>query len=376
MGTGFIARQFTRTFHNRQGLRVEKVLTRRDLNQVNDFPQADALTNALDDLLESCDVVVECSGDAIYASDVVSGAFAAERPVVTMNSEFHVTAGSYFVGKGRLTESEGDQPGALAALHRFVTEMGFRPLVYGNLKGFLNHNPTRKEMERWAAKQGISLAMNTAFTDGTKVQIEQALVANAFGATIAQTGMLGPREEDFEAAGAKLASHAHRLDQPISDYVVSTRAPHGVFIVADHDNADPAALKYFKLGDGPTYLLLRPNIFVHLELPRTIRQLLRTGEQLLDNSPNPTIGIAALTKQPVKSGARIETAIGSFEFRGTAIRIRDFPGHVPIGLLQDAVIVRDLEPEQMVMIDDVELPQTTALRAWQSIHDRVTKAGP
>jgi predicted homoserine dehydrogenase-like protein len=101
-----------------------------------------------------------------------------------MNAEFHVTAGSYFHGRGLLSEAEGDQPGAFAAHNQFVIEMGFGPLLYCSLKGFLDHAPSREQMMYWSAKQGISLPMVTASTDGTKVQIEQALVANALEAAI------------------------------------------------------------------------------------------------------------------------------------------------------------------------------------------------
>ena len=45
------------------------------------------------------------------------------------------------------------------------------------MKGFLNHHPTPGEMRYWAKRQGISLRQVTSFTDGTKIQIEQAFVA-------------------------------------------------------------------------------------------------------------------------------------------------------------------------------------------------------
>ena len=40
--------------------------------------------------------------------------------------------------------------------------------------------------------------MVTASTDGTKMQYEQALVANFFGTAIAKDGMLGPKSEDIK----------------------------------------------------------------------------------------------------------------------------------------------------------------------------------
>ena len=68
--------------------------------------------------------------------------------------------------------------------------MGFHPVVYGNIKGFLNKNPKKEEMEYWSKRNGISLGMTTSFTDGTKVHIEQALVANGLGADILDRDLL------------------------------------------------------------------------------------------------------------------------------------------------------------------------------------------
>jgi predicted homoserine dehydrogenase-like protein len=87
-------------------------------------------------------------------------------------------------------EAEGDQPGSLAALHENVRLMGFRPLVLGNIKRFLDKNPAEAEMMHWSAKQRLSLHQTVSFTDGTKLQIEQVLVANGLGADIATACMI------------------------------------------------------------------------------------------------------------------------------------------------------------------------------------------
>ncbi len=257
VGSGFIARGFVMAMQHVKDLRVTRVLTRTDPRTRKDFPRPELLTNSLDDLIEHADLVVECSGDVLHATEVVHRVLEAGLPVVTMDAEFHITTGSYFVDRGLLTEAEGDQPGCLAALRENILQMGFRPLVYGNIKRFLNHNPTPEEMHFWARKQGITLAQVTAFTDGTKVQIEQALVANGLGADIAVRGMLGIPSPDVEAGARMLADGARRLGHPISDYVLSPGAPAGVFIAAEHDEYQRDYLQYLKLGDGPYYVLLQ-----------------------------------------------------------------------------------------------------------------------
>ena len=188
-GTGMIARGFIRLIKQHyQDMEISRVLTRRPLATLTDFPLAERLTNSLDELIDHCDLLVECSGDVFHGTEVIERAFQAGLPVVTVNAELQVTTGSYLAGKGFLTEAEGDQPGSLAALHEDALQMGFQPLVYGNMKGYLNHDPSPEDMAYWANRQGISIDQTTSFTDGTKVQIEQVIVGNGLGATIMAAG--------------------------------------------------------------------------------------------------------------------------------------------------------------------------------------------
>ena len=363
VGTGFIASHFMKSLDRHEGLTVGGILTRRDRNEVRGLPDA-LLTASIDDLVANCDLVVECSGDPIWATDVVTAAVVADRPVVTMNTEFHITTGSAFVGKGLVTEAEGDQPGCLAALHEDAVAMGFTPIVYGNMKGFLNHDPAREDMEFWGAKQGISLPMVTSFTDGTKVQAEQVLVGNHYGATIAREGMLGPDVADLADAAHKLAAAAAESGRSISDFVVSAGLPHGVFIVATHDEAHREALAYYKLGPGPNYTLVKNNILVHLEIVKTIRRMLSGGGVLLDNSASPELSLAAIAKRDLSPGEPIANGIGSFEIRGHAVRIESHPDHVPIGLISQARVAQPVERGQIITTSSIELPESQARSIW------------
>ena len=81
---------------------------------------------------------------------------------------------------------------------------------------------------------------------------------------------------------------------------------------------------------------------------------------LLNNSATPTIGVAAVAKRSLEAGERIESGIGSFQVRGEAVRFRDEPNHLPIGLLYGATVTRPMEPDQMLTLDDVDLPDSYA----------------
>ncbi len=373
IGSGFIANGLAKLLEKHPDYQLQKVLTRTDISKRSDFIRPDLLTNNLDDLIESCDLIVEASGDAIYATESIDRILKADIPVVTMNSEFHVTTGSYFVDKGIVTEAEGDQPGVEAMLHEEALAMGFKPLAYVNIKGFLNENPTREEMEYWGAKSNLSLEMVTSFTDGTKVEIEQALVANGLGATIVQEGLMKIRSDSMLEAGTILAEKAKELGEPVSDYVLSPKLPAGVYIVAEHDKEQTGALRYYKLGDGPYYILERTYHLCHLEIIKTIKRILDGGDVLLNNSKHPRFSVAAIAKHDIKAGDRIKKGIGSFDVRGEAVFIKNHPNHVPIGLLANAEFIRDVKEGAIVTFDDVKLPQSLALDIWHKIRKQVTQ---
>jgi predicted homoserine dehydrogenase-like protein len=367
IGTGFIAKGLVNLIDSHQEYRLSAILTRTDLTTRSEFPRSDLLTNSLEMVIENSDLIIECSGDAIYATDSIAKILEAKLPVVTMNSEYHVTSGSYFIDKGLVTEAEGDQPGSLAILNEDIVAMGFKPLVYGNIKGFLNHNPSEEDMKFWGNKSGISLDMVTSFTDGTKVQIEQAFVANGLGANIAKDGLVGLEEDDIMIGGAALAEYAKKLNEPISDYLLSPKLPAGVFIVAEHDGVQQEHLKYYKMGDGPYYVMERTFHLCHLEIMKTVKRVFNGGGVLLDNSKHPSISVATIAKRDIKKGTAIKKGIGSFEVRGEAIRINENKKHLPIGLCSNVVLKRDIKAGEVLNLEDVEMEESLALHAWKSI---------
>lgn len=371
IGSGFIAKGFINLLHDHPRYNLEKILTRTKIEKRSDVPYSNHMTNDLDEVIENSDLIVECTGDAIYACETINRILEASIPVVTMNSEFHVTVGSYFIDKGLVTEAEGDQPGVLAMLHEEAISMGFKPLVYGNIKGFLNHNPSLEDMIYWGKRSGISLDMVTSFTDGTKVQIEQALVANGLHASIVQDGLMGFSNDDMKHGGNILAEKAKELGYPISDYLLSPKLPAGVFLAVEHNENQKDALRYYKMGDGPYYILERTFHLCHLEMMKTVDRILRGGGVLLDNSRDPTISVTTIAKRDLKPGEILKKGIGSFDVRGIAVKIKEHQGHVPIGLMKDAVIKRPVPAGAELTFEDVELPESLALKAWKSIEKKI-----
>ena len=213
--------------------------------------------------------------------------------------------------------------------------------------------------------------MVTSFTDGTKVQIEQAFVANGLNAGIIQDGLLGPSDDDMKHGGSVLADRAKELGYPVSDYLLSPKLPAGVFVMAEHNDNQRDALRYYKMGDGPYYLLERTFHLCHMEVIKTIRRVLSGGGVLLDNSRNPKISVATIAKRDLQPGDTIKKGIGSFEVRGIAINIKDDITHIPIGLFADVKMRKHVKAGQRIAFDDVEIPDSLALKAWQNTIEKI-----
>ncbi len=367
IGSGFIATGLVNLLKNHPNYRLSKVLTRTDISKRGDFVGKELLTNSLNDLIDNSDLIVECSGDALYATESIDKIVKASIPVVTMNSEFHITTGSYFVDKGLVTEAEGDQPGVLAILHEEAVAMGFTPLVYANIKGFLNENPSRADMEYWGARSNLSLDMVTSFTDGTKVQIEQVLIANGLGAGLIEEGLVKLEDDDMLHGGSILADRAKELGYPVSDYLLSAKLPAGVFIVVEHRDEQKPSLQYYKMGEGPYYVLDRTYHLCHLEIIKTIKRVLDGGGVLLDNSSSPRFSVATIAKRDIKAGEKIKKGIGSFAVRGSSVEIAKHPTHVPIGLMSDVTFKRDIKEGETINFDDIDIPDSLALNIWREI---------
>lgn len=217
-------------------------------------------------------------------------------------------------------------------------------------------------MYYWSDRSGVRIGQTTAFIDTTKIEIEQSLVANGLGARILPQGMLGLTCDDLRTGGIKLAEKALEFGQPISDYLLSPKLPAGVFIVATANNIHSRALKYFKMGDGPFYIFLKPYHLCYLEIPKTLNRVILGLPPLLTNGIDPKINVSAISKRNIKPGDSITRGIGSFDVRGKATD--DF-GAIPIGLLKNAKVVKEIKRGQMLSWNDVELPESLAARLWQ-----------
>ena len=186
--------------HNRDYVIVENTA------EMHDAISADKLAVCSQSMLvtqcELVDVFVDATNSAFGGMHYALSSIKNHKHVVTMNTAADLIFGPYLLEKARqegviYTSGDGDQHTVLKRLINEIELWGFRTVMAGNIKGFLNRysNPTTIVPE--ADKRKLDYRMCTSFTDGTKLNIEMALIANSIGGKTIIPGMLGPKVNDI-----------------------------------------------------------------------------------------------------------------------------------------------------------------------------------
>ncbi len=311
------------------------------------------------------DVIVDCTGSVEFGAHLALSAIDNGKHLVLMNAEVDATLGPLLCAKADAagvvyTGCDGDQPGVQMNLIRFVRGLGLRPLVSGNIKGLQDpyRNPTTQE--GFAKQWGQDPHMVTSFADGTKVSVEQALVANAAGFSVHRRGCLqrDHRGHVDELTGMYDLDELHALGGAV-DYVVGAQPGPGVYVLAEHD--DPKQRHYlnlYKLGTGPLYSFYTPYHLCHFEVPNTVARAALLGDATIRPLGRPTVEVVTVAKTDLTAGSTLD-ALGGYTYYGECEKagIVQHDRLLPVGLAEGCILRRDIAKDEVIGYDDVTLPE-------------------
>lgn len=395
-GAGFVARGLVHQLEITPGLEPSLIVSRRPEQAVavfrdSGYSESEIVTTDDVDLAEEgigdgrrvvtteiallervsgFDVVVEATGDVEYGAMSCLRALDGAKHVVSLNYEMEATVGpllaDYASGKSLVyTGSDGDQPGVMMRLIEYTRGIGLDVVAAVNCKGFLDYHATPESIKPWSESQGTSLKMTTAFTDGTKMNVENCCVANASGLRPERRGMVGVKTtladaiEDFSTA----------LEQTgVVDYTLGGDFGSGVFVIAG--GADPVLaapyLRYLKMGSGPWYLFFRPWHLVQFETPLSIAEAALDRTATITPRGEPTTQVIAHAKRTLVRGNTLDE-IGGWDHYGLIDNISDSQGLLPVGLAEGAALSSDVAIDQPITLDDVELDDRSPIvRLWRA----------
>lgn len=330
------------------------------------------------------DTIIDCTGSVEFGAHLALAALAGGKHLVLMNAEVDATVGTVlnerFEAAGLVyTGCDGDQPGVEMNLIRYVRGLGLRPLVAGNIKGLQDpyRNPTTQE--GFARQWGQDAHMVTSFADGTKVSVEQALVANAAGFSVHQRGML---QRDHHGHVDELTrmydiDELHELGGAV-DYVVGAKPGPGVYVMAEHD--DPKQRHYlnlYKLGEGPLYSFYTPYHLCHFEVPNTVARAVLLGDAAIKPLHGPRrVDAITVAKTDLTAGSTLD-ARGGYTYYGEAEKARLAYDQrlLPVGLAQGCVLTRDIAKDEAISYDDVTVPEGRLADELRAEQDAAFDAG-
>jgi predicted homoserine dehydrogenase-like protein len=313
---------------------------------------------------EHIDVLVDVTGAVEFGARVAVDAFRHGKHLILMNAELDATLGPILQVYARrhgvlLSACDGDQPGVEINLFRFVKGLGLTPRVMGNIKGLQDRYRTPATQQAFAEKWGQNPSMVTSFADGSKVNFEQAVVANATGMRVAKRGMLGLEHRGHVDELTRVYDVEFlREHGGIVEYVVGAQPGPGVFCLAEHpDPKQRHYLNLYKLGEGPLFSFYTPYHLCHFEVPNTIARVVLFGDTAGQPIGGPCVEVCAVAKRTLAAGEVLDD-YGQYMTYGEAVNTSEMRKArlLPEGLAAGCRLLRPIAKDEPITYDDVELP--------------------
>lgn len=310
------------------------------------------------------DCLIDITGAIEFGAALALEAIANGKHMVLMNAEVDATIGPILHARARaagviFTCVDGDQPGVQMNLFRYVSALGLVPRVLGNVKGLHDEYRTPTTQAGFAARWNQDVTMVTSFADGSKVNFEQCIVANATGFTVARRGMLRHHHDGH----VDELTDRYDLDQlrelgGIVEFVVGARPAPGVFCLAEQpDSRQHQYLELYKLGTGPLYSFYHPYHLCHFEAPLTIARVVLFGDACGQPIGAPTVEVVAVAKRDLRAGDVLDS-FGQYDTYGQAEQAAVVRRErlLPEGLVEGCRLLRDVHQDATLCWSDVEPP--------------------
>lgn len=308
------------------------------------------------------DAIVEVTGTTEFALRVVLSAIENKKHVILMNAELDATLGpilkAYADRAGVVfTDSDGDQPGVIMNLFRWVKAIGCKPVLAGNMKGLQDPYRTPETQKGYAEKFHQKPRLVTSFADGTKISMEMAVVANATGFRTGRRGMYGPRCNHVKDA-IDLFPLNQMLNGGLVDYILGAEPAPGVFVLGyNEDPIQQQYMNYYKMGDGPVYCFYTPYHLCHTEVPLTVARAVLFQDAAIAPIGPPVCEVITVAKHDLRKGELLD-GIGGFTCYGVLenSKVCRAENLLPMGLSEGCRLKRNIKKDDAVAFDDIDRP--------------------
>jgi predicted homoserine dehydrogenase-like protein len=324
-------------------------------------------------ILAACskgNIFFEASSAVAEVADGVLAAIDNGKHVIMMNSEADLAFAPLFARRAAeagviYSSADGDQYGVIKRLADQISAWGFDLVMFGNIKGFLDRRANPTSIIPEADIRNLDYRMCAAYTDGTKLNIEMAILANVFDARAARPGMSGPRARSVTEVPSLFAL-AKMWDGgvPLVDYILGAEPGGGIFVIGH--SADAYArdmMRYYKMGEGPFYVFYRPYHLCHVEAVSAAIEAVRSRQPLMQPT-RASSDVIAYAKVPIAAGTRLD-GIGGYSCYGL-IETQGADGGLPICLSGYARARRAFAQDERIALADVEIDDSHAFALFDA----------
>jgi len=332
-------------------------------------------------------VFIESSNAVLHGALHALKAIKHHQHVVMMNFEAEMMYGPLLLREAQnegvvYTCADGDQPTVIKRLIDDIELWGLDIVMAGNIKNFLDRYTDPHKIAPEADKRSLDHKMCSSYTDGTKLCVEMAVLANAINGKTAVPGMFGHRMKHVnEIFNYINFDEVWDGKHPLVDYVLGSEPKGGVFVVAHtSDKFQQYTFNWFPpdVGPGPYYVFSRPYHLGHIEAMQCVAEAYLDGTARLQPVYGMRTNVHTFAKRDLKAGDKLD-GMGGFNSYGLIENIdpgNTSPG-LPILLNENLKLKRDIAKDERISLDDVEFdPQDKAFQMYFETLDRKVRVEP
>ena len=365
------------------GISEEEIVVANTLEEINEAIESEkyVVTNITEygAKAKSIDVVVDATGVPEAGAKIALDAIENNKHIVMLNIEADVVVGPILNKMAKekgvvYTGTAGDEPGSVKEIFDFAEASGFEVLAIGKGKNNpIDYTATPESVKELTKKSGLKPSKLASFIDGTNTMIEMAAMCNATGFTPDVRGGVGPTVTIDELPKIySLKEEGGILNKyKIVDYVHGI-AP-GVFVVVTTSLPQVHhEMQFLKMGPGPNYVLYRPYHLTSLETPITIAKAYLYNEATIAPMSEKLVAeVITIAKKDLKVGDKID-GLGEYTVYGSIDTYEKAKEEnlVPIGLIDNAIVKKDIKKGEFITYDMVELDTNTTIYKLRQMQEK------
>ena len=364
---------------------VKKINTSISKNEVSIVDDAELAVSS------DVDVVVEATGNPLSGANNAINAIRNHKHVTMVTVETDVLIGPELTKLASENDvvyslAYGDQPALIEEMYDWAKSLGFDVVAAGkgtkHLDSYRFETPDNAYKRYGYTQEGFKKAdlnpkMYNSFLDGTKSAIEMCAVSNMTGLIPDVPGMHFPPASITDLPNLLIPEYDGGLlkhDDGVVEVIsclnsdgseIKDSLRWGVFVVISIDNSyilECMDAYGVIMNSSKKYAAIyRPYHLVGMETPITIAKSV-FYQEATGVSETRVADVAAVAKKNLSHGSVLDGE-GGYTTYGSLYQAEDFDKNrlVPIGLVDKIKLIRDVNKNIPITLDDIELPESNKL---------------